>query len=238
VLKQHKHTNISINNYFSLAHNMSTMKNHGYTIRSYKILATQIETLKREFDITSEEFIKQFPPETKYILLNRNNILDQAISHYKARFTGQWQGQNSKHVNFNGPAIDSSRWHLEKGKNSLLEIISICGIQPLIINYESMEKDIVNTIKSIFKYLELEYSKSISLTTKFVRQRDSVSEDIKKQYISYLKKSQFERKFRWIGYKLLIELYKTSAFFRRKSKLYSRIISYIKNENISNNPNL
>ena len=218
----------NIHEYFSTALKLSSMQYKNKIIQGLKILSVQLQELSRSFDNSLKDFTHILPINTKFILLNRHNIHDQAISFYKAMYTGVWSGETEDQVFFNGAAIDNVFWLLKRRKKYLNNFIVQNSLYPKEIEYETFVHDFEGTIKSIFDYLELPAPQNKIIKTRFVRQYDSLSKSLSHQYSIYTKKTVIERKFKWLFYILLQVLYKLSAILRKNSRIYSKFIDFLK----------
>ena len=109
-----------------------------------------------------------FSHVTHYILLIRENPVEQAVSWYLAKHTGQWTQQDSaKHdvPDYDRAAIDHLVSQIHEDNQRWHGIIEAQGVEPLVIVYEEMVKfgGMLRTIKAVCKHLGMAVPKPLDM---------------------------------------------------------------------------
>jgi trehalose 2-sulfotransferase len=96
-------------------------------------------------------------PACRLILIDRDDLLDQAISLVRARQTNQWISMHERkgEPRYDFQAIDDAITELLTQKASWLRFFAVSGREYLKVTYESLVADPAGTIGSIADYLLL-----------------------------------------------------------------------------------
>lgn len=144
-----------------------------------------------------EDIAKSFPQNTKYIIVKRKNIKKQAISYLKAIKGLGWEFEKTslKRILIYHPSeIDSIIGQLNNENKMLRLFVQQNNIEPLYIIYEDLCDNFEETIKGVFKFLDIPIPENINIRTDYKKQYDKLNVELLEEYELYRKIRRFRKR--------------------------------------------
>ncbi|MCE8018920.1 hypothetical protein HOP51_02130 [Halomonas sp. MCCC 1A11036] len=128
-------------------------------------------------ELVSKVRLGKIFPNIKFIFIDRDDVVAQAVSLYKARVSGKWSSDHNaiREAVYSYKEIKSCLDILVSEKNKWKAFFSVCGINPLRISYEELEVAPERKVSLICSYLNVdvkEFSAENALEVKIKKQRD------------------------------------------------------------------
>ena len=128
-------------------------------------------------------------PQTKWIWIQRADLLGQAISLYLAQATQQWTSEqegNGTDVPYSFSEIASRMRGISKNNANLARIVGGLGLDPAVVIYEHLLRWPGATIRQVFLHLGMEPAPHKPRQMKLKRQEDERKAEFKAQFAAEL----------------------------------------------------
>ena len=91
----------------------------------------------------------------KHIVIDRDDLVEQAVSYVMAQQTGQWiAGQAAREeASYDRPTIAQALQELEQAKRSWQSLLRQAGVEPLRVGYNALCADPVATVGKVINFL-------------------------------------------------------------------------------------
>ena len=175
---------------------------------SFKIIWYQLERLiesargsTRYRGLSLGRLARLLPRDTEFILTSRRNRIQQAVSLFQARLTGNWKVVGNKPENdrelaredFHPEALLRCLEEIEASDRAWREFFLAGGLQYLEIEYETMIRDCRASIVKVLDHLDLPCPEDLEIRTDLSIQRNKLSRYFEKRFRRYRRRQLLSR---------------------------------------------
>lgn len=137
---------------------------------------------------TDLEVLESELGQTRFVHLQRGDVLAQAVSWAKAEQTGYWQDDDSsvpgQRPEFDFHDVDGYLKAVNEHNAAWGEWFNASAIAPLVVSYEDLVTDMAGTVGLIVQFLGLELPADHVVEAPTRRQGDDLSRDWAQRYLS------------------------------------------------------
>jgi len=132
----------------AIAHRVGTTLNGCFAMKLHTVQLDRLLTGSR---------VEASFPNLVFVRLYRRDLLDQAISLYRARYSSQYHAHvpQERAVDFNSAAIRTAMIELARSRARWEVYFARNAVQPLAIAYEDLARDPIATVRAIARHADI-----------------------------------------------------------------------------------
>lgn len=149
-----------------------------------ELLFHLLRLLRGTRGLSDRQLLEASLPDPRFLWLQRDDDVAQAVSWWKATATGVWLhgGASAGEPEFDFEAIDARVRQVRRQNDAWRQWFAEMGIEPLTITYEELVRDPAAVTRSVLAYLELEAPAGLVIEPRTVRQGGARNEEWARRY--------------------------------------------------------
>lgn len=180
---------------FSGEWGMRSLEDYASATRSMRTAANGVFGTKLAWSqlyyLTKEGIIPRVFTDTKFILIERRDVLAQAISFSIAFQTKAWTSETKRKVTdyqFDPQDILRRIRGISEAYSRFKQYFAVFGIEPVYVLYEELERDVAGTVQRVIEELAMPGTDGARVDMAEIslqRQRGQLNEVVQEQFLAY-----------------------------------------------------